>query len=66
MANKTVNGKQMTVIWHVDDLKISHKNGYTVDTLINKLRDRYGKESDLTIHRGKVYEYLGMTLDYHE
>ena len=24
MANKTINGKQCTIIWHVDDLKISH------------------------------------------
>jgi len=25
VANKTVNGSQCTVLWHVDDLKISHK-----------------------------------------
>ena len=24
VANKMVNGKQITVIWHVDDLKVSH------------------------------------------
>ena len=24
VANKDVNGKQMTVLWHVDDLKVSH------------------------------------------
>jgi hypothetical protein len=24
VANKVVNGKQMTVCWHVDDLKVSH------------------------------------------
>ena len=24
VVNKDVNGKQMTVIWHVDDLKVSH------------------------------------------
>ena len=37
VANMTVDGKQMTVIWHVEDLKISHKNGDTVYGLINKL-----------------------------
>ena len=47
MANKTVDGKQITGVWHVDDLKISPKNGDTVDALINKLRKRYGKEEDL-------------------
>ena len=24
MANKTINGKKCTIIWHVYDLKISH------------------------------------------
>ena len=24
LANKTINGRQCTIIWHVDDLKISH------------------------------------------
>ena len=50
----------------MDDLKTPHKNGYTVDALIRKLRERYGKESDLTIHRGKLHKYLGMKLDYHD
>ena len=62
MANKTVDGNQMTAVWNVDDLNISHKNEDTVDALINKLSERYGKEADLTTHRGKVHEYLGMKL----
>ena len=64
VTNKTVDGKQMTVVWHVDDLKTSHKNADTVDALIKNLRERYGKEVDLTIHRGKVHDYLGMKLYY--
>ena len=56
----------MTVVWYVDNLKISHKNGDTVDALINKLSKRYGKEADLTIHQGKVHNYLGMKPDNHE
>ena len=56
----------MTVIWPVDDLKISHENGDTVDALIRNISKRYRKEADLTIHRGKLNEYLGMKLDYQE
>ena len=26
VANKVVNGSQMTVTWHMDDLKVSHKD----------------------------------------
>ena len=58
-----VNGKQIAVVWNVGDLKISHENGNTVDAPINKLSDRYRKEADLTIHRGKVHGYLGMNLE---
>ena len=54
----------MTVVWYVEDLKISHRNGDTVDALINKLSKKYGKEADLTIHQGKVHKYLGMNMDY--
>ena len=64
MANKKFNRKQMTVVWHVDDLKISHGNGDTMDALIRKLSKQYGKEADLTIHRVKVHEYMGMKLEY--
>lgn len=27
MANKMINGHQMTVCWHVDDLNVSHTDG---------------------------------------
>ena len=33
----------MTVVWNMDDLKISHENAYTVDALIRKLSERYQK-----------------------
>ena len=56
----------MTVVWYVDDLKIFHENGDTVDALINKISERYVKEEDLTTQQGKVHEYLGMKLDYRE
>jgi len=31
VANKIVNGKQCTIIWHVDDLKISHMDNDIVE-----------------------------------
>ena len=30
IAHKMVNGSQMTVTWHVDDLNISHKDPWEV------------------------------------
>jgi hypothetical protein len=64
--NKEINGKQCTVLWHVDDLKISHESADVVTQVIELLEMEFGKEAPLTKTRGKVHEYLGMTIDYSE
>lgn len=64
VANKIVDGKQCTVLWHVDDLKISHTDSKVVDEILRKLNERYGKDAPLTTTRGKTHEYLGMTIDF--
>jgi hypothetical protein len=67
VANKEIEGNQCTILWHVDDLKISHIDSKTVDMILDKLNEKYGtKEAPLTVTRGKVYDYLGMTLDFTE
>jgi hypothetical protein len=62
--NKQVDGTQMTVIFHVDDGLISHKDPARVTEFLRKLQDIYGQTDPLTIRRGKVHEYLGMTIDF--
>ena len=64
VANRIINGSQATIIWHVDDLKISHKDPKVVTRIINKLKKKYGKVNPLTVTRGKLHDYLGMTLDF--
>ena len=64
IANKEINGKQCTIVWHVDDLKISHADSKVVDEVISSLRKEFGKVGELTVKRGKVHDYLGMTLDF--
>lgn len=64
VANKQINGTQCTIVWHVDDLKISHVCPETVTSIIKLLENDLGKEAPLTIRRGKVHDYLGMVLDY--
>ena len=49
VANKMVNGSQMTVTWHVDDLKISHKDEEELTKFILKLNGIYGNK--LTVAR---------------
>jgi len=64
VVNKMINGKQCTIGWHVDDVKISHVDSMVVDHVIDILDAEFGKEAPLTKSRGKVHEYLGMTLDF--
>ena len=64
VVNKNINGKQCTVGWHVDDLKISHHDSRVVDDILHQLNERYGKESPLVVTRGRVHEYLGMKMDF--
>ena len=66
VANKMINGKQCTIIWHVDDLKMSHVSADDLEKIIERLDEKYGKEAPLTVNRGKVHEYLGMTIDFSE
>ena len=68
VANKIVNGKQITVLWHVDDLKVSHVDAVIVDDFIEWAKKKYEDPgiTKLTPSRGKVHDYLGITLDYTE
>ena len=50
--------------WHVDGLLISHVEESVVEDILAKLQKRFGKEAPLTVTRGKVHNYLGMTIDF--
>ncbi len=62
VANKTVNGTQMTVCWHVDDLKVSHVHPKEVTKFGKWLSKTYGVS--IATHRGKVHDYLEMIFDF--
>ena len=63
VANCMINGKQCTILWHVDDLKISHKDPTVVTDIIRQLNEQYGNITPMVSTRGKIHEYLGMTID---
>ena len=66
IMNKYIEGDQCTIMWHVDDIKTSHRYPKVVTTIIDLISSFYGRESPLIITRGKVHEYLGMTIDFSE
>jgi hypothetical protein len=63
VMNKMAKGKQSTILWHVDDLKTSHVDGRVNEDAIEKLKDRCGKETPVTVTRGTIHDCLGMTFD---
>jgi hypothetical protein len=62
IANATIAGLQMTVTWHVNDLKISHVDPYQITEFSQYLTSTYG--NGLVVHQGKVHKYLGMDLNF--
>ena len=64
VVNKMINGHQMTVVWHVDDLKVSHVDGGEVEKFVQQMEETFGKDTPVTVSHGQVHDYLGMTLDF--
>ena len=62
VANKVIDGGQMTLTFHVDDIKISHRDPAQVDDLIDWFKSIYG--SNVRVSRGRTHDYLGMMLSY--
>ena len=57
LPNKTVNGKQLTIVWYVDDCKVSHADAEVVTSIINDLKLHFG---ELKVSRGKQHTFLGI------
>lgn len=64
VANADIEGSQCTILWHVDDLKMSHVNPKVVTNIIARLERKCGQKAPLTVTRGKAHDYLGMTIDF--
>ena len=48
-----MSGRQCTVAWYVNNIKISHENQRVLEDLLTLLNDEFGKEAPLTITQGK-------------
>ena len=64
VANTVIKGQQCTIVWHLDDLKISHVNEAVVDNIIMHLSKEFMSQPPMTVSNGQIHDYLGMTLDY--
>ena len=62
IANKDVNDKQYTIIYHVDDMNISHVKESVARDVIELLELNFGK---MKIKTGNEHIFLGMLITYH-
>ena len=63
VANKMVKGKQFTLVWYVEDNKVSHMEAKLVEDFINYLKNNFG---ELVVNRGKKHTFLGMNINIME
>ena len=54
-----INGKQCTIVWYVDDNKVSHVDPEVVSEVINLMKKYFG---DLSVTRGKEHRFLGINI----
>jgi hypothetical protein len=61
VANKRIEGKQMTICFHIDDCNISHCKKKVMDSMIEYLRQEYESifedgSGAMAVIRGKVHK----------
>ena len=61
VLNKTIEGKQCTLVIYVDDILISCEYEGALTWLRDELRKIYG---DVSFHSGSILSYLGQTFDF--
>ncbi len=65
VANKTTDGgKQLTVVWHVDDLMASCKDDFELTKFLCYLAKIYGPK--LSMHTGEKHNNLGVDMEFNE
>jgi hypothetical protein len=65
--NKMIDGNQITIQFHVDDLKISHMKQSVIDSVLDDLNKEFGTtKKPLAATTGMIHDYLGITIDYSE
>jgi len=56
-------GFQITVVLYVDDMIVTCEDDAELDAFSAMLRAHYGQD-EITEHRGKILDFLGMTFDF--
>ena len=60
-ANITNKYKQCTILWYIDDIKVSQVVEKVNTNVIEKISEHFG---NLTVSRGKKHKFLGMEIEF--
>ena len=63
VMNNIIDNHHCTRLWHVYDLKTSHVELAIISSVLTDVDSEYGKINKMTITRGKIHKYFGMTID---
>ena len=61
VANANIKGSQCTIVWYVDDNKISHKDQTVVTDLVQRIEAKFGHMAKT---QGDEHEFLGIKLRF--
>ena len=61
--NNIIDDKQCTILWNVNNLKISHVDPAIISRVLADIDAEYGEIFKISITGGKFHKYLGMTID---
>ena len=64
MANRQVKNNQQTVRFHVDDILCSHIDPEVNTEFYRWSEKKYGGLKPVKVKRGKIHEFLGMTMNF--
>ena len=59
---ETKSGKQLTVVWHVDNLMAFYEDDFELTKFLCHIGRIYG--SSLSMHLGKKHNYLGVDMEF--
>ena len=59
MSNNIIDGNQCTVVWYVNENKLSHVDPNLVTDILEEIKKHFG---DLVISRGDIYDLLFMNI----
>ena len=63
VVNKEINGSTRTIVFYVDDNKVSHKDPKVVQNILSILKEYFG---DLTVNNSREFDFLGMNIKIRE